>query len=87
MSAIRLVKTGNDLAAFTLQCCIALHTMHAYLSVENPPGSWLWFLDDSRELRQLEGVEFVRICFKNFGVSFFKPTLFLHNTPTLHGIQ
>ena len=32
-------------------------------------------------------IAFARILFKDFGVPFYKPTLFLHNTPTLPRLQ
>ena len=79
-----LVDTGNDLMAFTWQCCMELMCMHAYFSVENPERSWLWYIGNFMDLSQLDGVAFARFLFRNFGVPFFKPTLALHNTPTLH---
>ena len=38
-------------------------------------------------LAQLPGVEFVKFYFKDFAVPFFKPTLMLHNKPTLHRLR
>ena len=86
-NAVRLVEVGNALADFTLRCCVALHELSGYFSVENPEFSWLWLLPDFLMLQDLDGVEFVRFLFKSFGVPFCKPTLCLHNTPTLHELR
>ena len=80
----QLVDLGNELLAFTVMCCMALHPGNGYFSIENPERSWLWYMMEVCMLRDIEGVEFVRILFKDFGVPFYKPTLFLHNMPTLH---
>ena len=85
----QLVKTGNDLAAFTVSCCAALHEHSAYCSIENPLGSWLWYLPDFRILAETDGFQFVKIRLKSFEVPtcvepYFRPSLFLHNSPTLH---
>ena len=86
-NANSLVKVGNALADFTLRCCVALHELSGYFSVENPELSWLWLLPDFLMLESMEGVEFVRFLFKSYGVPFCKPTLCLHNTPTLQDLR
>jgi hypothetical protein len=83
-SARKLVDTGNDLLDFTWQCCMALLSMHAYFSIENPERSWLWYIGNFLDLSEQKGVAMTRFLFRNFGVPFYKPTLVLHNTPTLH---
>ena len=82
-----LVTLGNELVAFTVQCCAFLHLAQGYFSIENPERSWLWFMSDVRMLMETEGIELVRFLFKDFGVPFYKPTLVLHNTPTLHDLK
>ena len=79
-----LVATGNSLLEFTADMCILLWQQDCYFSVENPELSWLWLLDPFVKLRALKGVELVKIFYSDFGVPFSKPTLFLHNLPTLH---
>ena len=78
------VCIGNQLVSFTIACCLALHEMSCYFSIENPERSWLWLLNDTTMLMSFEGIEFVRFLFSDYDVPFMKPTLFLHNTPTLH---
>ena len=79
-----LVNLGNDLLTFTIKCCMALHSVACYFSIENPERSWMWLMEDTIMLSQSDGIELARFLFKDFGVPFFKPTLMLHNTPTLH---
>ena len=61
--------------------------MGGFFSVENPELSWLWLLPGMLMLADLEGVHFARILFKQFAVPYFKPTLMLHNTPTVHRLR
>ena len=82
-----LVKIGNQLVNFTVDACVALHSVGGYFSVENPLRSWLWKMYEIGELLSTEGVATVLVLFKNFGVPFHKPTLFLHNMPTLGRLQ
>lgn len=82
-----LVDQGNALAAFTAECCELLHSVGGYFSVENPELSWLWLLPYMLMLANLEGVQFIRVLFKDFAVPYLKPTLILHNMPTLHNIN
>jgi hypothetical protein len=82
-----LVKIGNQLVNFTVLACVALHSVGGYFSVENPLRSWLWKMHEIGELLSTEGVATVLVLFRNFGVPFHKPTLFLHNMPTLGRLQ
>ena len=82
-----LVEAGNALVTFTVGCCELLHSVGGFFSVENPELSWLWLLSCMLMLADLDGVQFTRILFKQFAVPYFKPTLMLHNTPTLHRLH
>jgi hypothetical protein len=86
-NADNLVKVGNALADFTLRCCVALHELSVYFSVENPELSWLWLLPDYLMFESMDGVECARFLFRSYVVPFCKPTLCLHNTPTLHDLR
>ena len=85
--SMQLVHLGNELLAFTLKCCLLLLQTGGYFSIENPELSWLWLQEGTLQLQQMAGVCFVRVLFKDFGVPFYKPTLFLHNVPTLHRLN
>jgi hypothetical protein len=83
----RLVELGNKLLSFTIECCVLLIEHDGYFSIENPEMSWLWLQTEAIMIATLPGVEFVKCYFSNFGVPFCKPTLFMHNTPTLHRLK
>ena len=80
----RMVDLGNRLLAFTMECCKCLHLAKAYFSVENPELSWAWVTNVVQALLKSEDVKLVRFMFRDFNVPFYKPTVILHNTPTLH---
>lgn len=79
-----LVKSGNELAAFSIRVAELQLERGRFFSIENPELSWLWILPGVRELRQASKVQFVRCLLRDFGVPFTKPMLFLHNSPFLH---
>ena len=79
-----LVDVGNSLASFSVNVAQAQISVGTYFSIENPELSWLWVLPCIQGLRSHEHVGFVRCLFRDFGVPFTKPTLFLHNSPCLH---
>ena len=83
----KLVETGNALLAFTVECCRELWLRVCFFSIENPELSWLWLQAGLLEFLTQDGVALVRILFKHFAVPFMKPTLFMHNTPTLHRLR
>ena len=83
----QLVKLGNALVAFTVECCAKLHALGGYFSIENPELTWLWVLEEVVMLADLVGVAFVLFYFKDYAVPYFKPTLAMHNTPTLHRLK
>ena len=83
-NAQTLVNLGNQLLLFTWQCCVELLDKSGYFSIENPEKSWLWITPQLRALADDRRVAFARFLFKNFGLPYVKPTLVLHNMPSLH---
>ena len=82
-----LVSLGNALLAFTTSCCYELWDRGGYFCIENPELSWLWLQGSTVFLASLAGICFTRFAFSDFAVPFFKPTLLLHNIPTLHRLR
>ena len=79
----QLVDLGNQLVVFSVHYANVLYRAQAFFSIENPELVWLWLFQCVRELHGLPGVILTRFFFKQFGVPFVKPTLFLHNFPTM----
>lgn len=55
-----LTTKGNELAAITSKFCMRMRTAGAFFSIENPWGSWLWFLECIRKLYLLLDVICIR---------------------------
>ena len=83
----QLLHLGNALLAFSLECSLMLLAAGGYFSLENPELSWLWLQEGTLTLLSKSGVALVRVLFKDFAAPFYKPTLFMHNIPTLHGLR
>ena len=83
-SQSQLVEMGNQLASVSVKLCFALYIAGGYFSLENPERSLLWIHPDVLELFRLSGVASVLVYYNTYGALFVKPTLFLHNMPTLH---
>ena len=79
-----LVDTGNSLAAFTAAAVRAAIKSDLYFSVENPQESYLWIQPLVRQISAEPGVGYTRVFYNHFGMPWLKPTVFMHNTPTLH---
>ena len=86
-SQLKLVNLGNAVASFCISLCLALYIAGGYFSLENPRLSWLWALDACLSLYSLDGVIFSLVLYSSFGAAYSKPTIFMHNTPTLHLLQ
>ena len=86
-SQLQLVNHGNAVANFCISLCLALYIAGGYFSLENPRLSWLWALDACLALYSLDGVIFSLVLYSCFGAAYSKPTIFMHNTPTLHNLQ
>ena len=86
-SQLQLVNLGNAVASFCISLCLALYIAGGYFSLENPRLSWLWALNPCLSLYSLDGVIFSLVLYSSFGAAYAKPTIFMHNTPTLHELQ
>ena len=85
--AARLVSLGNEVADFCARFCFELYAAGGYFSVENPRLSWLWALRLFLALYSLDGVIFTLVLYSDFGAAYSKPTILLHNSPTLHSLR
>ena len=83
----QLVDIGNSLLMFSVEFCTLLYSYGSYFSIENPELSWLWVQPELLDLYSYSGVATVLVYYKDFGTPYLKPTLFLHNSPTLHGLR
>ena len=81
------VEVGNQLLWFATQMCFTLHSVGAYFSLENPHWCWTWSFSAIALVHDLHGVATVLVYYDQFGASYAKPTLFLHNLPHLHRLQ
>ena len=52
--------------------------------MENPERSLIWLVPEVRDLFQLPGFATVLVFYNAYGALFVKPTILLHNFPTLH---
>ena len=79
-----VVDMGNKLAAWSLSFIMLLHTVHRYVTVENPYMSWLWWLPGWRKFKKRIGVIATLLQQRCCGWITRKDTFFLHNNPLLH---
>ena len=59
----RLVTLGNQLLAFTCSCCVGLHALGAFFSIDKLELSWLWLQQDMLMLADLHGVALAKLYF------------------------
>ena len=81
-----LVDQGNLLALVSCQLCVALYEQEAYFSLENPEHSLLWLLPQVLEVFDMPGVASVLLTYAAYGTLYLKPTILIHNLPTLQAL-
>ena len=81
------VRSGNDLSDASASLCCALYEAGGYFSLENPERSMIWLVPQLLELFSRAGVAAVLVFYNAYGTLFVKPTLLLHNMPTLHALH
>ena len=75
--------TANVLARREAALSRAIYDAGGFFSIENPESSYLWMLQEYRDLAKLEGVKFLVLDQSAFGSIYLKPTGILTNAPWL----
>ena len=83
----KLVALGNAVAKFCAALCFELYIAGGYFTLENPRLSWLWALRCFLALYSLDGVIYTLVLYSDYGAAYSKPTIIIHNTPTMHSLR
>ena len=82
-----LVRSGNEVSEVSARLCARTLAGGGFFSLENRERSWLWLMPCLLTLLAMDGVAMVLMVYTAFGTDYVKPTVFVHDSPTLYRLD